>query len=194
MVFLWNWANPFHPMALANHVLRMKTAKKSGCTTFLEQARCTHVLLAKREGGRERGSEGERERKRKRETVTTSDTVSTKTLPPRTRFSSDTSTRLPHWCTWRISHQSIFWWCPGDHDCCQDGFGDVRNHGEVSKFGTPRGLCKRSCTKALNCKSCWTWDEHRATKMVGCLCKRCLNTFLDLKHDQDSQTAAEDDF
>jgi len=40
----------------------MKTAKKSGCTTFLEQARCTHVLLAKREGGREGGSEGARER------------------------------------------------------------------------------------------------------------------------------------
>ena len=49
-------------MALANHVLRMKTAKKSGCTTFLEQARCTHVLLAKREGGREGGREGARER------------------------------------------------------------------------------------------------------------------------------------
>ena len=65
-----------------------------------------------REGGREGGSEGARERgrgrERKRGTVTTSDTVSTKTLPPRTRFSSDTSTRLPHWCTWRISHQSIF--------------------------------------------------------------------------------------
>jgi hypothetical protein len=45
----------------------MKTAKKSGCTTFLEQARCTHVLLAKREGGREGARERGREREKEKE-------------------------------------------------------------------------------------------------------------------------------
>lgn len=172
LVFVWNWANRYSIPWLQRIVFyAWKLPRNWGvrCTTFLEQARCTHVLLAKREGSRER----EREREKQWPLLIRS--------PPKPSHHAHVLAPT-HQLGCRIGVLGgspirvslvVPWW---------------------PEFGTPRGLCKRSCTKALNCKSCWTWDEHRATKMVGCLCKRCLNTFLGLKHDQDSQTAAEDDF